>query len=559
MSVVFMKKLEQEPATYEQGFTAITGGVNKQVQAWILGKINPKSNVLEIGPGPGTLSILMAKEGHVVTAVERSLEMLKQARANRDAAGDIPVTFQWGDVMGYEPKPAEQDVVVSTFVLSELRPLEQQVYLRKAWLALKPGGKLVIADEFIPTGAWKVGFAARRWWYLRKVKRLRTGLTHPLEWFARYPAAIGFKLVAEQSWGHGAIKAMAFEKIKVDGQEAPGYYRPPRRAFTGVKARLRAWRCLLTGQVDHVPIEPGIYASGNPGPESPVLATANYEYTYYRVMRDLQRGKVDAWVLVIDTDGINVWCGARGGHFGNRQLVEAVEATGIAWITSSRAMILPQLAAGGVEAPKLPKDKARFPFTVKYGPVWSANLPAYLKDRPSRKPEAWKIAKFTTGHRMQAGLTHFTFQARKIFLLPTVALLAAIIGLVGCWAGAARLLGLAVEVWISLAVVNFLLLGLAFPVASFTRKFIMKGLLMGAINVILLGLVTLPSSPAAWPFTWNSMLHFWVAFFSTMSYSGYTMDTSPREIASEYKRFRVLNITFLALGIALSTMGFWVT
>jgi SAM-dependent methyltransferase len=554
-----MKKLEQEPATYEQGFTALTGGVNKQVQDWGIGQLPPASNVLEIGTGPGTLSILMGQKGHVVTGVEKDLAMLKQARANREPVKDITVKFQWGDVMGFEPKKGEHDAVVSTFMLSELRPLEQQVFLRKAWLALKPGGKLLVADEYVPRGLWKAGFAAKRWWYKRKAKRLRTGLTHPLEWFSRYPATIGFKPVSDQSWGHGAIKAMAFEKVENDGASGPGYYRPQPRAFTGAKARLRAWRCLLTGQFDHVSIEPGIYASGNPGPDAPVFVTANYEYTYFRVMRDLRRGGVDAWILVVDSDGINVWCGARGGHFGNLQLLEAVEATGISSVATTRALILPQLAAGGIEAPNLPKNTEKFPFTVKYGPVWSKDLPAYLKAHPARKPEAWKVAKFTIDHRMQAGLTHFTFQARMFFLLVTIALIAAGVGLFTTWAGAGGILAFTGEMWISLLTINFLLLGVGYPITCVTRCFVKKSFIVGALNAAIVGVAMWLLEFPTVTFTWNLPFQFWLGFFTTMSFSGFTMDTSPREIAGEFVRFQVLNVAFLALGIALSTVGLLVT
>jgi ubiquinone/menaquinone biosynthesis C-methylase UbiE len=555
MSVVFMKKLEQEPATYEQGFTALTGGINKHVQAWILDQLPPKSNVLEFGPGPGTLAILMGERGHVVMGIEKNIAMLEQARESRDKIPDISVKFELGDVVGFEPKKSEQDIVMSTFMLSELRPFEQQIYLRKAWLALKPGGKLLIADEFIPRGPWKAGFMVKRWWYKRKAKKLRTGLTHPLEWFSRYPAAIGFKPVGGQSWSHGAIKAMAFEKVVQDGKNEPGYYRPPPRAFTGVTARLRAWRCLLTGQMDHVSIEPGIYPSGTPGPNAPVLVTANYEYTYIRVMRDLHRGKVDAWVLVLDSDGINVWCGARGDHFGNKQLVEAVDATAIASVTSSRVLILPQLAAGGVEAPKLPRNTERFPFTVKYGPVWSKDLPAYLQDRPGRKPDKWKEAKFTIGHRMQVGFTHFTFQARSIFLLPTIALIVAGVVSFPAWTGAGGLLTFTGELWISLVVINLLLLGIAYPITRFTRKFIMKGVFVGVLNALVLGAVTWLLQVAPSILAWNTAFHFWLGYFTTMSFSGFTMDTSPREIAGEYVRFQVLNVVFLVLGITLTIVG----
>nr|MDO8109283.1 methyltransferase domain-containing protein [Candidatus Sigynarchaeota archaeon] len=562
MSVVFMKKLEKEPATYEQGFTALTGGVNTKVQDWVLSHLPKSSEVLEFGPGPGTLAIKMAQQGHVVTAIEKDLAMLKQARANRDIVQDtsVQVNFQWGEIMSLDPGRFKYDAVVSTFVLSELRPLEQQVFLRKAWMGLKVGGTLLIADEFVPRGAWKAGFKLKRWWYKRKMRRLASGITHPLEWFAKYPAAIGFKLISEDSWRHGAIKAMGFEKVAAPSQADAGFYRPPPRAFKGIHARLRAWRCLLSGQVDHVAIEPGIYASGNPGPDSPVLVTANYDYTYIKVINDLARKNVDAWVLCVDSRGINVWCAARGGDFGNKQLLEAVQATGIAAITKTTVLILPQLSAGGIEAPKLPKNTPAFPFTTRYGPVWSKDLPAYLAEHPAKKPEEWKVARFTLQHRLVAGLTHFTFSARKIFGLPSLLIM---VGALLLWAFstttyATGILKFVAELWLSMAIVNFLLLGVVFPAVSFTRKFIVKGLVLGTLNLVAVGLVLwlfqpFPSLPPL--ITWNTAFHFWIGFFSTMSFSGYSMDTSPREIAGEYVRFQVLNIAFLILSIVLSILG----
>lgn len=555
-SVVFMKKLEQEPATYEQGFTVLTSGINLKVQEWILYSLPPKSSVLEIGPGPGTLSMKMARCGHDVTAIEKNLAMLKQARKNRDAIEEpLQLNFEWGEVMTMEVKKGVHDVVVSTFMLSELRPFEQQVFLRKAWIALKPGGKLLIADEFVPRGTWKLGFAARRWWYKRKTRRLASGLTHPLAWFLNYPAKIGFKLLSKQAWQHGAIQALEYEKIVAEGQLEPGFYRPPARKFTGLRARARVARCLLGGQVDHVAIEPGIYASGQTRPESPILVTSNYEYTYIKVMCDLAKGNIHAWVLCVDSRGINVWCAARGGDFGNKQLVEAVQATGIENVTGSKVLILPQLAAGGIEAPKLPKISASFPFTVKFGPVWSKDLPEYLASKPARKPESMKLARFTMQNRLVAGFTHFAFSVRKIFLLPTILLIAASLGLLSFWAGSAWILRFTIELWFSLLITNLILLAIAYPITRFTRNFIVKGLFLGVLNAFLVGLLMMLLFPHAFLLSWNTAFDFWVAFFSTMSFSGYTMDTSPREIDSQYLRFQVLNVTFLVLGIILSVVG----
>jgi hypothetical protein len=113
--------------------------------------------------------------------------------------------------------------------------------------------------------------------------------------------------------------------------------------------------------------------------------------------------------------------------------------------------------------------------------------------------------------------------------------------------------------WASLFTINFLLLGVAYPITRFTRCFIQKGLVVGALNAAIVGVgMWLLNFPTA-TFTWNLPFQFWLGFFTTMSFSGFTMDTSPREIAGEFVRFQVLNVAFLALGIALSIVGLLVT
>ncbi|GAH26825.1 unnamed protein product, partial [marine sediment metagenome] len=102
------------------------------------------------------------------------------------------------------------------------------------------------------------------------------------------------------------------------------------------------------------------------------------------------------------------WCAARGNDFGNNQLIEAVEATGIERLTNKKSIILPQLSAGGVAAPELPKKSKEFPFRVVYGPVWSKDLPEFLEKRPARKPDKMKLAKFTLKHRFRGFITHTT-------------------------------------------------------------------------------------------------------------------------------------------------------
>jgi CO dehydrogenase/acetyl-CoA synthase gamma subunit (corrinoid Fe-S protein) len=59
------------------------------------------------------------------------------------------------------------------------------------------------------------------------------------------------------------------------------------------------------------PTETGLRSVGEPGAESPVLVTGNYDLTVRRLLRALPG--VDAWVVVAPSGGINVWCAASGG------------------------------------------------------------------------------------------------------------------------------------------------------------------------------------------------------------------------------------------------------
>ena len=81
---------------------------------------------------------------------------------------------------------------------------------------------------------------------------------------------------------------------------------------------------------------------------SPVVVTANYKMTFDLVRRDL--AGLDAWLLVLDTKGINVWCAAGKGTFGSDELLARLAATRLAEVVNHRRLILPQYGAVGVAA-----------------------------------------------------------------------------------------------------------------------------------------------------------------------------------------------------------------
>ena len=140
-------------------------------------------------------------------------------------------------------------------------------------------------------------------------------------------------------------------------------------------------------------VKPGLYALGNPTPDSPVFVTANYTLSF-DALRSALPG-TDAYILALDTFGINVWCAAGKGTFGTDELVSRIDATGLGDAVKHRVLILPQLGAPGVSAHEV---KQRTGFSVEYGPVRADDLPEYMKTR--RTTPVMRQVRFDLGDRL---------------------------------------------------------------------------------------------------------------------------------------------------------------
>jgi hypothetical protein len=120
-------------------------------------------------------------------------------------------------------------------------------------------------------------------------------------------------------------------------------------------------------------VEPGLYRLGNPSSDSPVFASANYTLSF-DALRSALTG-TDAYILVLDTKGINVWCAAGKGTFGTEELVRRIGIAGLAAMVSHKKIIVPQLGAPGISWPEVLR---RSGFMVEYGPVRARDLPEFL-------------------------------------------------------------------------------------------------------------------------------------------------------------------------------------
>jgi hypothetical protein len=139
---------------------------------------------------------------------------------------------------------------------------------------------------------------------------------------------------------------------------------------------------------------PGLYATGSPTGQDPVLVTANYKLSVDALRKEL--GGLSSWVLVLDTKGINVWCAAGKGSFGTDELIAKIKATRLSDIVSHKALVLPQLGAPGVSAPALAR---RTGWRAHWGPARACDIPAYLA-AGMKKNEAMSRVRFGARDRL---------------------------------------------------------------------------------------------------------------------------------------------------------------
>lgn len=166
---------------------------------------------------------------------------------------------------------------------------------------------------------------------------------------------------------------------------APAAGEPVSSDYTSAD-RLAAWKARWgIGRLGYK-IKPGLYSLGEPTAASPVFASANYRLSFDALRRNLK--DISAWLLVLDTKGINVWCAAGKGTFGTLELTRSIMETGLEKLVKRKSVILPQLGAPGVSAHRV---KAYTGFSVVYGPVRAEDIPEFLRREEKATPEMRKV------------------------------------------------------------------------------------------------------------------------------------------------------------------------
>jgi acetyl-CoA decarbonylase/synthase complex subunit gamma len=311
----------------------------------------------------------------------------------------------------------------------------------------------------------------------------------------------------------------------------------------GTAERLGAWKARWGVGRMHYLVPPGLYAVGEPGENDPVLVTANYKMSFDLVRRALA-GR-SAWLLVLETYGINVWCAAGKGTFGTEELVARVASSGLPQVVAHRLLLLPLLGAPGVSAHEV---RARTGFEVRFSSARAEDIPRLLDGGLVVEPWMRELT-FTLRERLVLVPVELVIAAK--WSLPLLLLIA----LASCWRGGAfvpsaalrPLLGYAGAVLAGTVLAPLLLPWL--PTRSFAAKGAVVGLAWAAILALAPGAGR--GIGAAAPF----LLLPAVSSFLALNFTGSTPYTSLSGVRREMRIAMPLLAGSLALGIALWAAG----
>jgi len=298
---------------------------------------------------------------------------------------------------------------------------------------------------------------------------------------------------------------------------------------------------------DSYSIAPGLYGVGSPDAGSPVMVTANYKLSF-----DSLRGSlagIDAWILVLDTRSINVWCAAGKGTFATGEVAERVNAVALEKVVTHRRLILPQLSATGVSARQV---KHLCGFEVVWGPVHARHIKAFLDAGMQATPAMRKVT-FTLRERVELIPVELNHMGRpSLYVIPALFLLSGLgQGFFSVTAAVSRGLS-AVLAYLSAVVAGAVLAPILLSWLP-GRAFALKGAVIGAATGAVLS-ATFAGQLARSEMVALTLFIMAVSSYLAMNFTGSTPFTSPTGVEKEMRRA----IPAQAVG-ALAAVILWVS
>lgn len=217
-SLALMRFLESAPERYDAGMRILTlGRVSRLHDAVARAAApTPGARVLEIGCGTGAVTERLVARGAVVTALDESPEMIEQGRRRLAEAPSGAVTWVERTASEIDAFPEGTfDAVVVSLALSEMSASERKFVLRHVARRLRPGGRLVAADEARPDSRWeralqtalRVPQALLGWLLKGSVSRAIPDLANEIR-------EAGLDVRSEHRWLLGSLAAVVAERAR---------------------------------------------------------------------------------------------------------------------------------------------------------------------------------------------------------------------------------------------------------------------------------------------------------------------------------------------------------
>ncbi len=301
------------------------------------------------------------------------------------------------------------------------------------------------------------------------------------------------------------------------------------------------------GRMAHA-VKPGLYAAGDPDINSVVLVSANYKMSFDALRKELTG--IDAWILVLDTKGVNVWCAAGKGTFGTQELINRIKASKLDSVVLHRNLVVPQLGAPGIAAHIVRKYSG---FKVVYGPVEARDIKTFL-DNGMRIEDRKRQVEFGLAKRMEVIWIEFAGAVQVLLGLSVLALIAASFTKTGFSLQA----GIANSAYFMAAMLVAALSATIIPAALLPvlpgRMFSIKGAVAGLVSslmfVYLVPELTLITKTSFVILTTS------VSAFVFMNYTGATTFTSLTSVRKEISTSAPAMIVAAFIGIVLQIIDF---
>jgi ubiquinone/menaquinone biosynthesis C-methylase UbiE len=220
----WMKFVEIAPQRYDWTVKLMTGGRIDSIKDRIASQVRIGDRVLDIGCGTGTLGMRCCERGAEFTGLDISDYMLDQSfheAQRRGFSNRVTLVKDSATQLHKHFSPESFDVITSTMVLGEFPPEYLEYVFRQCQRLLRPGGRLLIADETWPDSRWgRLGYRllmALMW--IPQFLLLRR-VSYPVEDLEGLIRAAGFRVNLVDRWPGSCFRlvhaGVAAQTSKVD-------------------------------------------------------------------------------------------------------------------------------------------------------------------------------------------------------------------------------------------------------------------------------------------------------------------------------------------------------